>query len=305
MNNIFDKAEFQECKILKNVSLDKYTTFRIGGIADILIIPPNEKALGSILKECCSRNIKYLIIGNGSNLLISDEPFHGVVIYIGGGFNDIFLEEDGVTLKCGAGVKLSRLSSFAAEKSLTGLEFAHGIPGTAGGAAYMNAGAYGGEMKDVLLSVSHVTDKGEVGTLSGDKLKLSYRHSAYTDNGFVITGITVRLKYGNKDEIKSKIDDLTCRRREKQPIEYASAGSTFKRPEGYYAAALIESCGLKGRRNGGAQVSEKHAGFIINTGNATFDDVCGLIKIVQDTVKEKKGVFLETEVKIIKPDETE
>ena len=191
-----------------------------------------------------------------------------------------------------------KLCRFALQNSLSGLEFAFGIPGSCGGAAFMNAGAYGGEMKDVLFKCDHIDENGERGSLSGDELNLSYRHSAYSENGCTITGLYLKLKKGNPDEIKAKMDDFLQRRKDKQPLEYPSAGSTFKRPEGYFAGALIEECGLKGKQVGGAQVSEKHAGFIINKGGATCTDILELCKICSETVYKQKGVKLEMEIRV-------
>jgi UDP-N-acetylmuramate dehydrogenase len=206
---------------------------------------------------------------------------------------------DETTIYCEAGASLKALCMFALENSLSGLEFAYGIPGTLGGAVYMNAGAYGGEMKDVLYSVNHIDNDGNNGTLNKENLDLGYRHSAYTNNGFVITSAVIKLTKADKKDIKEAMDDKLQRRKDKQPLEYPSAGSTFKRPEGYFAGALIEDCGLKGYTVGGAQVSEKHAGFVINKGGATATDVMTLISDVQRIVKEKHGVTLETEVKIV------
>ena len=206
--------------------------------------------------------------------------------------------EDGM-ITCGAGVSMNRLCRFALEKGLTGLEFAFGIPGSAGGAAFMNAGAYGGEMKDVLAGCTHLTQSGERGRLVGEELALGYRRSAYRENGFLITSLLLRLAPGDKTEIQARMEDLIARRKAKQPLEYPSAGSTFKRPEGYFAGALIESCGLKGASVGGAQVSEKHAGFVINHGGATSADILALIRLIQNTVYAKKGVRLEPEVRFL------
>ena len=194
---------------------------------------------------------------------------------------------------------MSRVCNFALENGLTGLEFAFGIPGSAGGAAYMNAGAYGGEMKDVLVECRHIDSNGNFGSLRGEELGLAYRTSAYEHNGYIITTLVMKLSKGNKDEIRAKMQELLQRRKDKQPLEYPSAGSTFKRPEGYFAGALIEECGLKGYSVGGAQVSEKHAGFVINKGSATAKDVLDLIKYIQDKVFSEKGVMLEPEVRLI------
>ncbi len=282
----------------KDEPMSKYTSFRAGGNAKLLIKPDSLKTLVSVVKMCAENNVEPFVIGNGSNLLVSDKGFDGVIIKIGAENSEIKLLDD-TTVFCGAGATMKSLCNFACENSLSGLEFAYGIPGTLGGAVYMNAGAYGGEMKDVLFSCEHIDKNGNIGVLSENELNLGYRRSAYTDNGFTVVSAILKLKKADKSEIKASMNDKLSRRREKQPLEYASAGSTFKRPEGYFAGALIEQCGLKGYTVGGAQVSEKHAGFVINKGSATATDIITLIKDVQNKVYEKFGVTLETEVKII------
>ncbi len=303
MNNSFeliqDVAKACGCNILKDVQMSKYTTFKTGGTAPLFIEPESVEALSKVMKACSDENIKPFILGNGSNLLVADEGVSTVVIKLGEAFNNIELIGDD-TIVCGAGLSLSKLCNFALDNSLTGLEFAFGIPGSCGGAAYMNAGAYGGEMKDVLIKCTHIDADGNLATRIGDELNLSYRHSAYTESDDVIISLELKLKKGSRDDIRAKMNELIAKRRDKQPLEFPSAGSTFKRPEGYFAAALIEECGLKGKTIGGAQVSEKHSGFIINIGNATANDILSLISFVQKTVFEKKGVNLETEVKIIR-----
>lgn len=281
-----------------NAPMKKYTSFKCGGNASLLIIPDSSETLKKIISYCKSKNIKPFIIGNGSNLLVTDKGIDNVVIKIGSKLSKIELVDE-TTIHCEAGASLKSLCMFAYENSLSGLEFAYGIPGTLGGAVYMNAGAYGGEMKDVLFSCKHIDLSGSIGELTGDELNLRYRGSAYTDNDFTIVSATMKLKKANKEDIKAAMDDKLQRRKDKQPLEYPSAGSTFKRPEGYFAGALIEESGLKGYTVGGAQVSEKHAGFVINKNNATATDVITLIKDVQRIVFEKHGVMLETEVKII------
>lgn len=278
--------------------MKKYTSFKCGGNARLLIIPDSSESLKEIISFCNSKSVKPLIIGNGSNLLVTDGGIDGVVIKIGSKLSKIELIDD-TTIRCEAGASLKSLCMFALENSLSGLEFAYGIPGTLGGAVYMNAGAYGGEMKDVLYSCKHIDTDGVDGELSKNELDLRYRGSAYTDNGYTIVSAVLKLKNADKTEIKASMDDKLQRRKDKQPLEYPSAGSTFKRPEGYFAGALIESCGLKGYSVGGAQVSNKHAGFVINKNGATATDVLNLIKDVQRIVYEKHGVMLETEVKII------
>ena len=239
-----------------------------------------------------------ICIGNGSNLLINDNGFYGIVFKLDGDFKQISIVDEN-TIKCGTGTTLAKLCKFALDHNLSGLEFAWGIPGSVGGAAFMNAGAYGGEMKDVLEASAYIAPDGTLGTFTAEEMNLSYRHSVYSENNYIITSITVKLKPDSYEAIRGRMDDFMGRRKDKQPLEYPSAGSVFKRPEGYYAGGLIEECGLKGCQIGGAQVSEKHAGFIINKGGAACEDVCGLIKHIQDTVFEKKGVLLECEIKRI------
>ena len=278
--------------------MKKYTSFKCGGNASLLIVPDSSETLKGIISYCKSKNIKPLIIGNGSNLLVTDKGIDNVVIKIGSKMSKIELIDE-TTIFCEAGASLKSLCMFALENSLSGLEFAYGIPGTLGGAVYMNAGAYGGEMKDVLFSCKHIDSDGRIGELSQDELNLRYRGSAYTDNGFTVVSAVMKLKKAEKADIKAAMDDKLQRRKDKQPLEYPSAGSTFKRPEGYFAGALIQESGLKGYTVGGAQVSEKHAGFVINKDNATATDIITLIKNVQCIVYDKFGVMLETEVKII------
>ena len=281
-----------------NAPMKKYTSFKCGGNASILITPDSSDSLQKIISYCYTKNVKPLIIGNGSNLLVTDNGIDNVVIKIGSKMSKIELIDD-TTIFCEAGASLKSLCMFALENSLSGLEFAYGIPGTLGGAVNMNAGAYGGEMKDVLFSCKHIDADGNIGELSQDELDLRYRGSVYTDNGFTIVSAIMKLKKAEMTDIKAAMDDKLQRRKDKQPLEYPSAGSTFKRPEGYFAGALIEESGLKGYTVGGAQVSEKHAGFVINKNKATATDVITLIKDVQKIVFEKHGVMLETEVKII------
>ncbi len=274
-----------------------HTTFKIGGAARLMILPKSEEELSEAVKLCRENSVRYLPVGNGSNLLVSDKGIDAAVILLGKGFDEIKLIDE-TTVYASAGAQLIRVCTFALDNSLTGLEFAYGIPGSCGGAAFMNAGAYGGEMKDVLYRCDHIDKNGNKGFLEGEDMKLSYRHSAYYDNGCIVTGLYIKLKKGNKEEIRAKMTELMGRRKDKQPLEYPSAGSTFKRPEGYFAGALIEECNLKGASVGGAQVSTKHAGFVINTGNATCQDVLDLCKKVSDTVYREKGVKLEMEIRV-------
>lgn len=290
------KSEY--CEILVDSPMSRQTSFKVGGNADIIAFPKTEKALADIIKKAKDNNINCLIIGNGSNLLIKDCGIRGIVIKTTAMNPDIVI--DGDYIRCSAGTSLSKLCTAALEHSLTGLEFAYGIPGTVGGAIFMNAGAYGGEIKDVLSAVNHITPQLDIENIKAENLGLSYRKSFYSDNpGYIISSAEFRLEKGDKSEIKAKMDELIGRRKDKQPLEFPSAGSTFKRPEGYFAGALIEQCGLKGYRIGGAEVSEKHAGFIINRYSGTASDVLELIDFVKRTVKENTGVTLEPEVKII------
>ncbi|MBR5438379.1 MAG: UDP-N-acetylmuramate dehydrogenase [Clostridia bacterium] len=275
-----------------------YTTFKTGGPAKLFVTPRDEDELKEVLLLCKDNGTETFILGKGSNLLISDEGLDKAVIYIGENF-DYIKEIDECTFEAGAGASVASICKFALSKSLTGLEFAYGIPGSVGGAAYMNAGAYGGEVKDVIESCRHVSIDGESGVFTEKELDFSYRHSAYSDAGYVITAVVFHLEKGDKNLIEETMRDIISRRKDKQPLEYPSAGSVFKRPEGYFAGALIEQSDLKGKRIGGAMVSEKHAGFIINYDNATTTDVLELIRFCQRTVKEKFGVDLETEIKFI------
>ena len=277
--------------------MKNHTTFKIGGNAALMVFPKSEGHVSEIVKCCRANGIRLVVMGNGSNLLVSDKGIDACVMCMDDDFSDIRLIDE-ETVFAQSGAMLMKVCRFALEHELSGLEFAYGIPGSCGGAAFMNAGAYGGEMKDVLIRCSHIDENGESGSLNGDSMRLSYRHSAYYENGCIITGIYLKLKKGKREEIKSKMEDLLGRRKEKQPLEYPSAGSTFKRPTGYFAGALIEECGLKGKSVGGAQVSEKHAGFVINRGGATCTDVLELCRICSETVKDKKGVSLEMEIRV-------
>lgn len=295
---IFNLAEILGCEARKYEPMSKHTSFKIGGNADVYIKVNNLSKLSTILKECQASDVDCMILGNGSNLLVSDDGIRGVVIRLDGDFRKITLLDD-TTIFCGAGATLAYLCKFALNCGLSGLEFAWGIPGTVGGAVFMNAGAYDGEMKDVVHSVSHISPSGEIGRTEKENLNFGYRTSVYRSNNMIITGVTLKLKKGNPDEIRAKMDDYMSRRSTKQPLEYPSAGSVFKRPEGNFAGALIEQCGLKGKTCGGAQVSEKHAGFIINKSNATSKDVRDLIGEIQKTVSEKTGYNLECELIIL------
>lgn len=277
--------------------LSDHCTFGIGGKAGLFLQPGREEDIGAILATAEEERIPLMVLGNGSNVLFSDDGYAGVVLHIGPVFGGIRLLDD-VTVDCDSGASLKELCLFAAAHSLGGLEFAYGIPGSVGGAIYMNAGAYGGEIRDVLVSSRHVSWEGS-GVLTGAEMELSYRHSAYDRGDRVITGGVFCLKKDNQADIQARMDDYMNRRVTKQPLDYPSAGSTFKRPEGAYASALIDQCGLRGKRIGGAMVSEKHAGFIVNAGGATCADVLAVVDFVKKDVFEKTGFRLSCEVKII------
>ncbi|MBQ1943668.1 MAG: UDP-N-acetylmuramate dehydrogenase [Ruminococcus sp.] len=295
---IFNLAEILGCEARKYEPLSKHTTFKIGGVADTYVKVTSLSKLSTILKECRESDIDYMIIGNGSNILVSDDGYRGVVIRLDGDFRKIALVDDD-TVYCGAGATLAALCKFALNNGLSGLEFAWGIPGSVGGAVFMNAGAYGGEMKDVVYSVNHLTKNGEPGRTEKDDLQFGYRTSVYRQNNAIITGATLKLRKDNPEDIRARMDDYLGRRSSKQPLEYPSAGSVFKRPAGAYAGALIEQCGLKGHSHGGAQVSEKHAGFIINKANVNANDVKSLIREVQTKVYDETGYNLECELIIL------
>ena len=276
--------------------LKKHTTFRIGGPAEVFV-SPDLVQLPLIVRLCKEYDISYTVIGNGSNLLVGDKGVRGLVIELGKPAEEIAVI--GNKMIVGAGTMLGKAAAAAAARGLTGMEFAAGIPGSIGGAVVMNAGAYGGEMKDIIESVTVIDEEGQELELSLEELELSYRHSCIIDKHYLVTEVTLQLQRGEEEAIRARMAELREQRMAKQPLEYPSAGSTFKRPEGYFAGKLIMDAGLKGNRVGGAQVSEKHAGFAINTGDATAADVRGLITDVAAQVKEKFGVTLEPEVKMI------
>ncbi len=284
------------CAVRADEPMDRHTTFRIGGLADRWITADTFEQLSGLLPVLLEAEIPWLVLGNGSDLLVSDRGIRGCVLALGTGFKRLALSADGAFLEAGAGAPLTAACTFARDCGRTGLEFAYGIPGTLGGAVYMNAGAYGGEMKDVLETVTHLTAGGRLETVSGPELDLGYRHSRYTGGKDVILGARLRLAPGSPAAIAARMDDLLARRKAKQPYDQPSAGSVFKRPQAGYAARLIEDCGLKGRRVGGAQVSPKHAGFIVNLGGATCADVLALIEIVRQEVLRQTGVLLECEI---------
>lgn len=286
-----------EEKVKTDESMKRHTTFRIGGPADYFLMPSSPKEVKGIIEICKEESLPYFILGNGSNLLVSDEGYRGVIIQLYRNYGDISVE--GNVIRANAGALLSQIASAAKNASLTGFEFAGGIPGTLGGAVVMNAGAYGGEMKDVLKEVTFMTGDGEILTLPAEKLEMGYRTSVVKANGYLVLGAVIELEEGDQEAIKTRMKELTEQRVGKQPLEFPSAGSTFKRPEGYFAGKLIMDAGLRGYQTGGAQVAEKHCGFVINKDNATAADVCRLMKDVQDKVKEQFGVTLEPEVKFL------
>lgn len=284
-----------EGQIRTDEPMADHTTFRLGGAADFFVLPQKAEEVQAVVKLCRREGMPYYIIGNGSNLLVSDRGYRGTVICICDGMNEICAE--GEYIRAQAGALMSEIASAALENSLTGFEFASGIPGTIGGAAVMNAGAYGGEMKDVIVGVTVLDEKDEIRQLTQSELEFGYRTSAVMKHGYTVLGAVLKLKKGEQEKIKAEMDELASRRTAKQPLEYPSAGSTFKRPEGYFAGKLIQDTGLSGYRIGGAQVSVKHSGFVINTGNATAEDVDNLMRAVSDKVYEKFGVRLEPEVR--------
>lgn len=274
-----------------------HTTFRVGGPADYFVTPKTIEEVKGIIALCKEEDMPYYILGNGSNLLVGDKGYRGVMIQIYKAMAGI--EVNGEVIKVQAGALLSRIGSVALEAELQGFEFAAGIPGTMGGAVVMNAGAYGGEMKDVLVDATVLTPEGEVLVLKNEELELGYRTSVIAKKNYIVLAATVKLNKGNKEAIRERMDELKVQRVTKQPLEYPSAGSTFKRPEGYFAGKLIQDAGLRGFQVGGAQVSEKHCGFVINKENATAADVVELMKQVADKVQEAFNVTLEPEVKRI------
>lgn len=291
--------QMQDVKIVENEPMSAHTTFRIGGPARYYMIPENAGQVSKCMGFAMKMELPYVIVGKGSNVLFSDEGYPGVVIEVGRSMADIEVSEDG-HIRAGAGAGLGALAAAAAKQSLSGLEFASGIPGTVGGAVVMNAGAYGGEIKDCIKSAKVLDKEGAVLELSRDEMELGYRSSVIQRKGYIVTEAVFQLHKGNKEQILGRMSELNAKRREKQPLDYPSAGSTFKRPEGYFAGKLIEDVGLRGFQVGDAQVSEKHCGFVINRGKATAADVIGLMEEVQKRVLETSGVRLEPEVKIIR-----
>lgn len=283
-------------EIFMEEPMKKHTTFRVGGPADVLV-QPDETALAAILALCRQYHVSYSFIGNGSNLLVGDKGIRGVVIEMTDPMGNI--EVDGTKITAQAGAMLSKIANTAASNGLGGMEFAAGIPGSVGGAVVMNAGAYGGEMKDIIEKVYVLDENGAQLELDRDALDLGYRHSCIPEKKYIVTKVVLELVPRNEAEIRSEMKELNEKRAEKQPLQYPSAGSTFKRPEGYFAGKLIMDAGLRGYQVGGAQVSEKHCGFVINKGDATAADICQLMRDVSDKVQAQFGVVLEPEVKMI------
>ncbi len=293
------KTILDDKQILIEEPLAKHTTFEIGGPAQFLILPENVSQVAQTVKLCREENMPYYIMGNGSNLLVSDKGYRGTIIKLGRTFGEISIDEEQGTVRAQAGVLLSRLAGEIAEHSLTGFEFAAGIPGTLGGAVTMNAGAYDGEIKYTILEAAVLDLEGNILRLNKEELKMGYRTTVIQEKHYIVLEAAFGFKPGNKEEILNKINELNGRRREKQPLEYPSAGSTFKRPAGYYAGKLIMDSGLRGYQVGNAQISEKHCGFVINKGGATAVDVKTLISDVIRIVNNKFGVVLEPEVKFL------
>ena len=279
------------------IPLSEHTSFRIGGNAAYWAEISSVPMLAAALELCRSYGLPYFVLGRGSNVLAADEGYTGMILHLGDAFSAVSLH--GNTLVCEAGASLAKTAKTAAQAGLTGMEGLSGIPGTIGGALYMNAGAYGYEMKDIVTECQYMDDAGGLHTLPAEALALSYRHSQFMEQPGIITSVTLTLRPGDKDSIHAAMQELLARRSEKQPLQYPSAGSTFKRPAGSYASLLIDQCGLRGMRVGGAQVSEKHAGFVINTGDATCRDVLTLCEKVRQTVKEQTGYTLELEPVIL------
>ena len=289
--------------VLTEEPMSRHTSFQIGGPAEIFVQPATGDEVRQAICLAKEEQIPFFVVGNGSNLLVSDDGFRGMIVQIGRNLQEISVEDNVIYAQAGA--LLSRVARTALEHGLTGMEFAAGIPGSLGGAVAMNAGAYGGEMKDILKDVEVLTPDGEIKILSLEELDLSYRHSCIFENDYIVLSVHLQLEQGDKTVIRNRMDELARARREKQPLEYPSAGSTFKRPAGYFAGALIQDAGLKGYTVGGAQVSEKHSGFVVNRGGATAEEVLFLIKQVQKKVKSRFGVTMEPEVRMVGFTDTE
>lgn len=293
------RALFPDSAAKEYEYMAEHTSFRIGGPVRLMLLPKGPGQLSAAIRITRKYGMRSLIVGNGTNLLFSDEPLDIAIIKTCDGVGGIFINESGV-IEAGSGVLLSRIASFALANSLSGMEFAHGIPGTLGGGISMNAGAYGGELKDILLDIKVINCEGEEKTYTADECCFSYRHSRIADEESTVVSASLRLCPGEAEAIRTLMEELSGKRRSSQPLSMPSAGSTFKRPPGGYAAALIDEAGLRGYAIGGAQVSEKHAGFIVNRGNASFEDVIRLMEYVKNTVLVRFGIELEPEVKIIR-----
>lgn len=298
MSHFYDEitTALPELQVLKDEPMSRHTTFRIGGPADYFVCPDREQ-IAEVLAVAKKCGMAITVIGNGSNLLVGDKGIRGLVVEIGSAMNQIMVDKNHIT--AGAGALLSQVAAKAAAAELGGMEFAAGIPGSVGGAVTMNAGAYGGEMKDILRTVMVLTPEGELKTLDVSEMDLSYRHSCVPEQQYIVLEAEIELGYKPEEEIRAQMEELRNKRIEKQPLEYPSAGSTFKRPEGYFAGKLIMDAGLRGYRVGDAQVSEKHCGFVINRKNASAQEVRQLMQDVQDKVKAQFGVMLEPEVKML------
>ena len=295
--NLYEKlaAVLGQEKVLAEEPMKKHTTIRVGGPADLFVMPSSEEEVKAAAAICDEEKVPYYIVGNGSNLLVSDKGYRGVIIQLYKEMSRIRVEDNVIYAQAGA--SLAKIANTALESSLTGFEFAAGIPGTIGGACVMNAGAYGGEMKDVLLEVRVMTSDGEVIVLPKEKLELGYRTSVIAKEGYIVLEAAIELRPGEQETIRTYMEELREKRTSKQPLEYPSAGSTFKRPEGFFAGKLIQDAGLRGFQVGGAQVSEKHCGFVINAHEATAADIVSLMDQVSGRVREQFGVVLEPEVK--------
>ena len=274
-----------------------HTSFKVGGAIDVLVTPENSNEIIDIINACKEFDIPYYILGNGSNVVISDKGYRGVIIKITGKMGDATI--DGNVITAQSGITLSKLSNLALNNNLSGLEFASGIPGTLGGAVFMNAGAYDGEMKNVIVSTKYINSSGDIQEIPASEQDLSYRHSIFQENGGIILETVLSLNAGNYDDIKEKMDKFNKARKEKQPLELPSAGSAFKRPEGSYAGMLIEQSGLKGKTIGGAAISQKHSGFIVNIGNATAQDIKDLVEYTRNEVYSKFDIMLEPEIRFL------
>ncbi|MBO5260855.1 MAG: UDP-N-acetylmuramate dehydrogenase [Coprococcus sp.] len=283
--------------VLMDEQMKCHTTFRVGGPADFFVKPQNERQLAGVIRYLDEYKIPFFILGNGSNLLVSDSGYRGVIIDLSEGFDDISVSGNFIFTQAGA--MLSRVSAFARDNSLTGMEFASGIPGSIGGAVFMNAGAYGGEMKDIVDTVTVMDYSGNIFVLKNSDMDFGYRHSVVEEKKLIVLSTVLRLSKGDRSVITGRMKELGESRISKQPLEYPSAGSTFKRPEGYFAGKLIMDAGLRGKSIGGAQVAEKHCGFIINKGGATAKDIAQLIRYVQNEVKCMFGVSIEPEVRFL------